>query len=194
MNINELFDKKPIFETNRLVIRKLEIQDAEDYFYVLSDLETIKHTRWELFQSIEDSTLYLKNLEQKYQLRQAFHWGIVDKDSNKIIGRIAFVNVDVDNDKTEIGYVVSREYWNKGIVFEAARELIKFGFEELGLNRIEARCNEDNVGSERIMQKIGMEFEGLLREQLKMKGEYKTQKFYSIIRSDFVGSVPRSGT
>lgn len=184
MNTTSLFENIPNLETNRLVLRKLEVSDAEEYFSVLSDPETIKHTRWDLFNTVEDSIAYLIYLEQKYQSRQAFHWGIIEKDSQKLIGRVAFISFDEENDRTEIGYVISKHYWNKGFISEAIQELIKYGFNELGVNRIEARCNEDNIGSERVMQKVGMKFEGILREQLKMKGNYKNQKHYSLIRSD----------
>jgi ribosomal-protein-alanine N-acetyltransferase len=185
LNTTSLFEKNPILETNRLILRRLEVLDAEDYFSVLSDPETIQHTSWNLFQTVEDSSMYLKVIDEKYQRRQAFHWGIIEKESKMLIGRVAFISFDEVNDRTEIGYVISKLYWNKGLVPEAARELIKYGFNELGANRIEARCNEDNIGSERVMQKAGMKFEGILREQLKMKGKYKNKKIYSILRGDY---------
>jgi len=187
MNTSNLFENNPMFETNRLLLRKIEIEDAIEYFDILSDPETVRHTRWEVSREINDTIAYLEFLEQKYKLRQAFHWGIVDKESKKLIGRVAFISFDEENDRTEIGYVISRHFWNRGLISEAAQVLIDYGFNELGLNRIEARCNEDNLGSERVMRKIGMKFEGILREQLKMKGKYINQKFYSLIKSDLVG-------
>ncbi len=184
MNTSLLFKNNPIFETSRLVLRKLEVQDATEYFDILSDPETIRHTRWGLSQEVKDTITYLEYLEQKYQLKQAYHWGVVDKESQKLIGRVAFISFDKENDRTEIGYVISRLYWNKGLITEAAKELIDYGFNELEVNRIEAKCNEDNLGSERVMQKIGMKLEGILREQLKMNGKYHNQKMYSLIKSD----------
>jgi ribosomal-protein-alanine N-acetyltransferase len=186
LNTAPLFDKSPVLETDRLILRKLEVSDAEDYFHVIADPETIKHTRWELFHTVEESALYLGYLEEKYLKREAIHWGIIDKESNQLVGRAAFISFDSENERTEIGYVISRRFWNKGLISEAVRELIRYGFNDIGVNRIEARCNEDNLGSERVMQKAGMKFEGILREQLKMKGKYKNQKMYSIIKNDLV--------
>lgn len=184
LNIDFLFKNNPTLETDRLVLRRLDLTDAEAYFIALSNPETMRHMRWDVFQTVEDAISFLRMIDQKHRERLAFHWGVIDKESQKLIGRVAFINFDEENEKTEIGYVISKHYWNKGLVTEAIRELIRFGFAELGVNRIEARCNEDNLGSERVMQKNGMKFEGLLRAQLKMKREFKNQKLYSIIKSD----------
>lgn len=84
--------------------------------------------------------------------------------------------------RAEMGYALSRNYWNQGLITEAVRTILAFGFNELNLNRIEARCISENIGSERVMQKVGMHYEGLIREQMFVKGRYVNVKLYSALK------------
>lgn len=97
--------------------------------------------------------------------------------------------MDPQHEKAELGYVISHNYWNQGIITEATRKIVHYGFTELGLNRIEARCNYNNLSSYRVMEKLGMQFEGVLRKQLKIKGQFIDQRMYSILKSDYESSL-----
>lgn len=185
MNIEKIFSDSPVFETQRVYLRKLSLDDADDYFSFVSNPLVAVHTIWDYHKTILDSINFLKTIQNKYEAQQAFHWGVVVKSTNKLIGRTGFISFDNEHRKSEIGFALSYEYWGQGIITEASRPIIQYGFEELELNRIEGRCNSDNIGSERVMQKLGMTFEGVLREQLNIKGKFKDQKIYSILRKEF---------
>lgn len=73
----------------------------------------------------------------------------------------------------------------KGLVTEAVKEVIKHGFEKMNLNRIYARCFVENIGSQKVLEKVGMKFEGILREQLFIKGAFRDMKIYSILRKEY---------
>lgn len=88
--------------------------------------------------------------------------------------------------KQKIGYALSSEYWNQGYATESTKEVIRFSFIEIGINRIEARCNYDNVGSYRVLEKLGMSCEGILRRQLKIKGNFIDQRIYAVLKRDFM--------
>jgi len=85
----------------------------------------------------------------------------------------------------EIAYALSRKYWRKGLMTEAVKEVIKFGFEKMNLNRIYARCFPENIGSYRVMEKAEMQFEGILRKQMFIKGKFQDMKLYSILRREY---------
>ncbi|GJM70102.1 hypothetical protein HMSSN036_23180 [Paenibacillus macerans] len=87
--------------------------------------------------------------------------------------------------RAEIGYVLSKQYWNKGIMTEVVRRIIEFSFKELELVRVEAKCHPKNVGSAKVMEKSEMKFEGVLRRYLWAKEELQDVKLYSIIRDEF---------
>jgi ribosomal-protein-alanine N-acetyltransferase len=87
--------------------------------------------------------------------------------------------------RVELGYVLSDQYWNQGIMTEVVSKIIQFGFEEVGLERIQARCMVDNTGSAKVMEKVGMQFEGVLRNYMKVKNELRDLKMYAILKEDF---------
>jgi ribosomal-protein-alanine N-acetyltransferase len=109
-------------------------------------------------------------------------WGIELKENGKFIGTVHFVWWQPEHHSAEIGYVLSKKYWGKGLITEAARAIISFGFENMNLVRIQARCFVKNKASERVMQKLGMSFEGISRKAMYVKGEHKDLKVYSILK------------
>ena len=112
-------------------------------------------------------------------------WAIELKRDRKVIGGISIRKWNGDNRCADVGYVLSKKYWNKGIITEALKAVINFGFDELNAHRIEAHCDENNIGSYKVMEKAGMKYEGTLREKVYMKGKYVNMKFYSILKSEF---------
>ncbi len=85
----------------------------------------------------------------------------------------------------EVGYALSKDFWNKGYITEAFREVIRFGFERMRLNRVEATCKIPNTASERVMVKCGLEYEGIMRKKLFAKGSYHDLKLYSLLLEDW---------
>lgn len=189
MQIELLFSETPVFETERLILRKLDLCDAEDYFEFASDPVVSLHTLWDKHETLDETRSYLQEVMAKYESKQAFRWGIIHKPTNKLMGRTGFISWDLQHSRAEIGFAIASEYWNRGMITEATGEIIRYGFERLELNRIEGRCNFNNTGSARVMEKLGMKFEGILREQLKIKGTFTDQKMYSILKSDFFGDL-----
>lgn len=111
--------------------------------------------------------------------------GIEYKDTGKLIGTIDYISWNTQHKSAEIGYVLSQDYWGKGVMTEAAKEVIAFGFEQMDLTRIQAKCFAENIGSERVMQKSGMTFEGILRKSMFIKGAHRDLKMYSILKEEY---------
>jgi len=186
VSVEALFTDSLTFETERLFLRRLRVADAEDYFQFASNPIVTARTTWDRHHCIEDSVSYLEKVENRYKQREEFHWGIVHKANNKLIGRTGLIRIDPAHEKAELAYVLSNDYWSQGIVTEATYSIVAYCFLELGLNRIEARCNHDNPGSYKVMEKLGLTFEGLLRKQLKIKGEFVDQLMYAALREDWI--------
>lgn len=174
--------KLPTLTTERLMLRAVTMNDAEDMFTYGSNENVTKYVLWNTHESIEDSKDFIDMALETYEMRPFYHWGIVYKE--KFIGTIDFVMVQEHNRVGEIGYVLAEEYWNKGIVTEAAKKVMDFGFSELGLVRIQARCVSDNIGSARVMEKTGMKHEGTLRKALLLKGKHHNVEMYAITDED----------
>jgi len=177
---------QPILETSRLILKKISSEDAEDMFEYASDPEVTKYlSSWEYHKNIEDSLKFINLLLSRYEKGNPSDWGVYLKENGKLIGTCGFSFIDEKNMVGEVGYVLGRKYWNKGIMTEAVRKVIEFGFEKLNLNRIQARCKVENIASERVMQKVGMKFEGVLREAVFAKGRFWDMKMYSILKREY---------
>ena len=185
MIIEDIFCDLPQLETDRLVMRMLSLDDAADIFDYTSDPEFARYLSWGPATSVEEPIAFLSDTMFRRQLGDVAAWGLVAKDSNRVIGTCGFTNWDPENKKAEIGYALAREFWGQGYITEAVIEAISYGFETMELNRIEAMCDAQNLGSYRVMEKAGMSFEGLLRDYEYWKSEYHDIKLYSILRSDY---------
>ena len=172
-------------ETERLILRKFKITDAQDMFdnYASSDNVT-KYMTWETHKNIDVTKEYLQSLTESYSDGKVFDWAIKLKSENKVIGSISAKNLNENISKIEIGYCIGEKWWNHGIVTEALKEIIRFLFEEVDINRIEAYHDIRNPASGRVMQKCGMKFEGILRQAYPSKNDVVDVCIYSILKSD----------
>ena len=184
------FDEFPALETRRLLLRKITLDDAPAVFAYASDPQVPVYMPWQPHQSIAETYEYLAHVIGRYQQGWPSPWGIVFKDDARLIGTCGYGSWEPEHRRAEIGYVLHREYWGRGYMSEAVRAIIDFGFRRMALNRIEARCEVPNIGSARVMEKVGMAFEGVLREQMYEKGRFRDMKMYAILRREWVA---RSG-
>ena len=185
MKIEQIFGDLPILETERLILRKITLDDLEDMHQYGSDEEVSKYVTWNTHETVSDTKDFVEFVINKYKNKQVAPWGIEYKEDGKFIGTIDFVWWKPNHKVAEIGYVLSKDYWGKGLTTEAARKIIQFGFEEMALVRIQARCNIENTGSARVMEKAGMSFEGIIRKGIFAKGEHYDLKIYSILKEEF---------
>jgi [ribosomal protein S5]-alanine N-acetyltransferase len=178
----------PTLETPRLILRQLTLDDAPDYFEFSSDPEVTRFIMRPTHDSIEMTRQRLEEVLAPEFLAVHKQWGMVLKDGGKLIGTCGLF-VESKNDKRAgMGYTLNRAYWSRGYTTEAVRAMIDYGFEQEEYNRLEAMCFLDNFGSARVMEKAGMSYEGILRQYMFIKGEYKDLKVYSIIRDEWAGA------
>jgi RimJ/RimL family protein N-acetyltransferase len=117
---------------------------------------------------------------ESFENNTGYTFAVRNKEG-QILGAIGLH--DRDDDKAELGYWMGKPFWNKGYITEAATALIDFGFNELQINKIYATYFLDNPASGRIMEKIGMEKEALLKQHLKKDGKYIDVMMYSILKN-----------
>ncbi len=185
LKIADVFGDLPELETPRLLLRKLKPEDASDMFEYASDPEVARDVTWEAHRTMEDSLGFLNYVVQKYARKETSEWGLVLKESGKLVGTCGFVWWRPEHAKAEFGYALSRKYWGRGLMTEAAAAVIAFAFGKMKLHRLEARCITTNAGSEKVMLKNGMKYEGLLRDVVYEKGGFKSLKVYSILAPEF---------
>ena len=181
----DLMTYMPELATPRLRIRKLTMRDAQDIYRYSRDPEVARHVLWEAHRSIGDSRAYLRYMLRRYRNHEPASWGIEYAQTGEIIGTIGFMWIQSDNAAAEVGYSLSRDYWNRGIMTEALKAVIAHGFGTMNLNRIEAQHETTNPASGAVMRKCGMVREGTLRQRLFNKGKYVDVELYAILRRDY---------
>ncbi len=179
------FKNMPTLTTERLTLRKMKLSDAADMFDYAHREETTRFLRWSPHKSIAFTKEYLKYIGQRYAVGDFYDWAIVEHESGRMIGTCGFTTIDAENKKGEIGYVLSPDFHRRGYTPEAASAIVRFGFEKLGLNRIEARFMVENDASLKVMKKLGMTYEGAERDAMLIKGKFRTIGVSSILREEF---------
>ena len=185
--IDDIFFRLPILATPRLVLRPARMSDAADLYEYSKDAEVARHVLWTAHKSVHETRAYLRFLLKQYRSGQPGSFVIELVEERKVIGTIGFMWIQRENRSAEVGYSLSRSYWNRGIMTEALGGLIAFGFDKLSLNRIEAQHESDNPASGRVMQHVGMKHEGCLRQRVYNKGRYADVDLYAILREDWKG-------
>ena len=149
----------PTLETGRLIIRPLVVEDAiAMYNNWASDSRVTKYLTWKPHESVNDTLEIIRIWKAECLNSPNITLGIVYKEENKLIGTINYFNVDMTFKEAEIGYCLSYDYWNKGIMSEALKEFIRFGFEKLGFLKVKACHDARNRASGKVMEKAGMKY------------------------------------
>jgi ribosomal-protein-alanine N-acetyltransferase len=186
--LNNRFLEKKQIETARLILRRICRTDAEDMFAYASLPCVTRYLTWQEHPDILHTKRYLAYLQTRYHAGEFYDWALVEKKQNKMIGTCGFTRFDTDNNFAEIGYVINPAYRGNGYACEALERVLKFGFEVLELNRIEAKYIVGNDASRRVMEKCGMKFEGVARQSMLIKGKYRDIGKYAILKSEFADS------
>lgn len=179
----EVFRNLPTLETERLILRRLRLEDAEDIFEYGRDPEVARYVTWEAYQSLDETRDWLTHILRAYEEGTPRSWALYHKADVKVIGTCGFIQWIPIHSRAEVAFALSPPYWNLGLTTEAVNRCIDFGF-KVGINRIQGYCLPENLASERVMLKAGMRYEGILRQYSLLKGEYRDLKGFAIVRSD----------
>ena len=183
--IYRVFSHLPELTTERLTLRKMLVADASDMYEYAARPEVTKYLTWQPHPDRDYTREYLQYLGTRYAAGMFYDWAIVYEPDCKMVGTCGFNSFNCTSDSAEVGYVLNPDYWGKGIAPEALTRVLEFGFDDLGLHRIEAKFIEDNDRSRRVMEKVGMRFEGVLREAMYVKGNYVNIGICSILESEW---------
>lgn len=183
-----LMPRIPVLETPRLRLRKMMPADSGDMYAYACRGDVTEYLLWDPHPSPAYTKAYLTHLQRQYAGGCFFDWAVVLREENKMIGTCGFARLDDANNSGEIGYVFHPDYWGRGLASEAVRMVLKYGFLSLKLQRIEARCMEENERSLQVMKRCGMQYEGTLRDVLYIKGKYRTVSVCAALREDFIRS------
>ena len=179
----ETFCTPPILETERLVLRPLTLTDAASIFAYASDELVARFTSWPAHRTLEDTQAFLDRVEMNRSKGEPTSWAVIDRDTGRLIGTCGFVSILESTRSAILGYAFARDVWGRGFATEAASRSIAWGFETLHFDEIEATCLRENIGSARVLEKIGMtQSENKTRPEIEYFG---TLIHYAITRSEW---------
>lgn len=184
-SVYKIFSNIPTLRTERLSLRAMHPIDAEDMYDYARRADVTEYLTWSPHASIGYTKDYLRYIQNRYPLGDFYDWAVIHKESRRMIGTCGFTAIDIANNSAEIGYVINPDFHGRGLATEAVERVMEFGFNELGLNRIQARFMKGNEKSQRLMERVGMTFEGYSRQAVFIKGEYRTVGICSILRSEW---------
>ncbi len=173
-------------ETERLILRRFVSEDADAmYKNWAADKEVTKYLTWPSHSSPDVSRFVVEEWVKSYSDDKYYQWAIVFKENGEEpIGSISAVHMDEDIAMVHIGYCIGRTWWHKGIMSEAMKAVMDFFFEEVEVNRIEARHDPRNPNSGKVMEKCGMKYEGTMRSADRNNQGICDACYYALLKSE----------
>ncbi len=183
---------QPTLETKRLTLRPFTMADAPEVQRLAGD-RRVAHTTARIPHPYEDgmAETWISTHQDRFEKREEVTFAVIRKEDCALVGAIGLVFHLFDN--AEMGYWIGVPDWNQGYATEAAGALLKYGFEDLGLHRIQATHFTRNPASGRVMEKLGMKHEGRLRGYVRKWGVYEDVEMRSILRDEYSDRIPDLG-
>jgi len=183
----------PLLTTERLRLRALRPSDAPAIFTIFSDAAVTQYWGHGQMQAMEEAETFIADTQAGFRTRELLEWGITRTGVDEVIGTAAFAGWDREHRRAEIGFALRRDRWGQGLMTEVLPALLRFGFEVLGLHRIEADVDPRNAASIRLLERFGFKREGCLRERYLNDGDAQDALFYGLLRTEgpFLGRSER---
>ena len=179
------FDPFPELETPRLLLRRVVSADADAFFQLRSDPEVIQYrarpplTRAEAERRLLDIDAGIRDHAQ-------IMWAIALREDRRMIGECCLFRWEKEDMRAEVGYELMVPYWGRGLVTEAVKAMLAFGFQSMDLHRVEANVDPANVGSIRVLERLGFVREATLRENWRVAGRFVDSALFGLLRREFI--------
>ena len=180
------FAEFPMLETRRLKLREPDLSDAEDMLVFRGD-PYVQRFNSEPMTDVSQAKELITGYHAAYLKATGILWGITLKGRDTVIGTVSLgIRYWISHHRADLGYDLAHAYWGQGIGREAVQEVVRFGFERMGLNRIEAETIEDNDESRKLLDKLGFVCEGIRRGySLEDDAKYHGSAIYGLLKSEY---------
>ena len=180
------FSPFPILESERLCFRKLTDKDAPEVLALRGNPKTMQFIPRPLIVDVEGALGHIKMINDKIDENLDINWAVTQKENDKCIGIMGFYRTQPEHFRTELGYMILPEHWEKGYVTEAVKTLLNFAFNTLNFHSIEAVIDARHTASERVLKKVGFEKEAHFKENFYYNNEFTDTKIYSLLKQNFL--------
>ena len=189
--VKSTFANPPELSTERLILCKITEEHTKDMFEYSSDPDVTRYLTWSCHSSEKETARYIRLLQKKYADGSFNDWGVVYKDTGKFIGTCGYTSFDFDEKTAEMGYVLAKQFWGMGLAAEAVKCAMKYAIDNFGITGFFAKHMEGNDASGRVMQKCGMNLEGMCKHSMFIKGEFKNIVVYRCTDEEFLEKITK---
>jgi ribosomal-protein-alanine N-acetyltransferase len=180
-------DKFPVLHSKRLNLIEIENKQLTDIYKIFGNEDVTKFYSMKALKKESDAQKTINWFKKRYLDKTGMRWGLAIKGQEGIIGTIGFNNILKDH-RASIGYDLQAEHWNSGYMSEAVSTIIRYGFNNLEISRIDAEVMEGNWGSEKILEKLHFKNEGILKDWMHWDDKYYDVTMYSLLRTELIPS------
>ena len=172
-------------ETERLLLRRVSNDDVNEIMQLRGNPETMKYIPRPLVTNTDEALAHIKMINDKIDANEGINWAITIKGNPKLIGVIGHYRIQPENHRCEIGYMILPQYNGQGIVTEAVKAVLEYGFDDLQMHSIEGVIDPDNIASEKVLLKNGFVKEAHILENELWDGKFWDTVIYSLLKRNF---------
>ena len=183
-------DALPPLTTPRLVVREVAEGDLADLTLMNGDDEVTRHLPYPSWRSDADAQAWLRRMHAMHAATLGRQYVIVLRATERVAGSCLLHRYEPGSARAELGYVLARDQWGRGLMHEALSALLAYAFEGYGLRRVEAEVNPDNRASVAVLERLGFRREGLLRERWCVKERCYDTAYYGLLAADWAAHGP----
>jgi ribosomal-protein-alanine N-acetyltransferase len=191
VDLDTIFNTFPVLETERLRLRMIRPGDVTAVYEIFGDEAVTRYYGLETYTSIEQATERITLYRQNFNKRKSLRWGITFKDDDWLLGTIGIMNWKPRFFNAALGYDLAKRHWRRGIMFEALTAVLDYAFTSMHMNRLEAFVMPQNEPSSQLLEKLGFQNEGLMREYGYWRGGFHDLMLYSILYDDWQKMSPK---
>jgi RimJ/RimL family protein N-acetyltransferase len=171
-------------ETSRLVLRAVAESDLPAMLAINGDAEVVRYLGHAPWESVDKAEAWFKRVSAQVAAGTALELVLVCKATSHVIGRCGLFDYEKPDDHAMLGYILHRAHWRQGYMQEALRAFIAHGFDTIGLRRIEARAEGDNLASTGLLKSLGFTQEGVLRQRWITEGKPMDAHVFGLLKHE----------
>jgi ribosomal-protein-alanine N-acetyltransferase len=179
------FDPFPVLQTERLILRSITYADTQCIFDIRSDKDLMRFIPRPMAKNMNDAKEVIRVMIDFIEAKEGVNWAITRKDSNDLIGTIGIYQFNSEDSKCELGYMLRKDFHNKGLMTEAISEVLNYSFRVLGFNTVEAVIDPANEPSEKVLLKTGFKKDSHFIESEYDGGKLIQMSVYAINQNTF---------
>ena len=176
----------PTLYTDRLILRRITVEDEQNFFEIRSNKELMSALDKEPFKNLEELLSFFEQIEAGINSNKSIAWAVCLKDDNRMIGHVGYHKIDFVNHRAEIGYALLPKFQNKGLCSEALKAILDVAFNQFNFHSLEADVNPANNPSIKLITKMGFVKEAHFRENYFFKNVFLDSAIYSLLKKDYL--------